>query len=99
MTVPWGSSPPPLAESLAMRAARSGIGMIGADERLERLDLRLLRLDLPLLRLDLLLQFAHPVDQHDVEAVVFHPFDLALGVVGDEQRVHRGDILRAEADV
>lgn len=66
--------------------------MIQADNSLQGLDLRLLRADLCLL-------FFESVDHDDSDAVVLHAFDLALVVVGDEQRLDFGDFFGDETEV
>ncbi len=59
--------------------------MVGADYLLQSFNLLLLLFD--------------GVDQGGADAVVLHAFDLALRIVGDQERLDCRHFLRAEAEV
>src|SRR5215471_3192569 len=83
----------------ALLPANGCIGMICAEQLLQRIELRLLFLNLLLLSLDLRLLFVEGVHKDGTVAIVFHAFDLSLFVVRDEQRIYLGHVLCAKADV
>jgi hypothetical protein len=70
-----------------------------ADQALLLVEQGLLLLDGALLRGYLLLLLADCVDQHGCDLPVLHIFDLALFVVGDEQRLDLLDLFGTEADI
>jgi hypothetical protein len=83
---------------LAILSAHGRRGVLRADKLLQGVERLLLFLnqgslffDLLCLRFNLCLLLFESIDERDAQAVVFHAFDLAFVVEGDEQRIDPGN--------
>ena len=59
----------------------------------------MIRTQKPLEAIDLDLLLLHGVDQHRREPIVLDAFDLALGVMGDQERLHVVNFFRDQPQV
>ena len=73
--------------------------MVFTKEPFQIFDLIFLLFDLPLLCRQLLLVFLESVYQGNRDSIVLDAFDLALGVVGHQQRLNLLNFFRAEAQI